>query len=74
MAVAVRAAMGGRSAPSPRMAVTASEILRYSGLKLWPHWDTQWASSTTTRLTSTSCMAWRKPVFQSRSGETYSSR
>ena len=72
--MAVRAAMGGHPDPEPRMSETASEILRYSGLKLWPHWDTQWASSTTTRLTSTSPMAWRKPVFQSRSGETYSSR
>ena len=52
VAVAVRPRMGGR--PST---LAARFRPRYDGRKSWPHWDTQWASSTANseNFTPSSC-------------------
>ncbi len=63
MAVAVRARTGGR----PRSS-TASPRVRNSGRKSWPHWLTQWASSTTNRSTAPPLSRVRKSGSAMRSG------
>ena len=66
VAVAVKAATVGRLGSE---AITGA-MLRYEGRKSCPHWETQCASSTTTRPISMERRNSAKPSPSSRSGAT----
>ena len=51
--------------------VLMSAIFIYEGLKSYPHWEMQWASSTTNRETFIAFTLDRKRSFERRSGEMY---
>ncbi len=67
VAVAVSAATTGRSGS----AAMKSPMDRYDGRKSWPHWDTQWASSTATKGMAASAANSTKRGSARRSGATY---
>ena len=69
VAVAVNAPTGGRCG-SPAM---KSPIPKYDERKSWPHWETQWASSTAISEIGVRAAKSRNRPVSKRSGATYSS-